>query len=103
MLATMPDWFYRTVAQRVLFALPDETGRAVALGVIGGLGKSACGRALIEFMIPRMPYFMVPRFVRVLPELPKTQSDKVQKPQLAATVDLARCWDRIAEGIILKG
>ncbi len=50
MLATMPDWFYRTVAQRVLFALPDETGRAVALGVIGGLGKSACGRALIEFM-----------------------------------------------------
>jgi hypothetical protein len=38
----------------------------------------------------------------VLPELPKTPSDKVQKPQLLATVDLAQCWDRIAEGIILK-
>ena len=49
-----------------------------------------------------MPYFMVPRFVRVLPELPKTQSDKVRKPELAVTVDLVQCWDRIAEGIILK-
>ena len=33
----------------------------------------------------------------------KTQSDKVQKPQLLATVDFTQCWDRIAEGIILKG
>jgi hypothetical protein len=46
----MPDWFYRTVAQRALFFLPDEAGRAVALGVIGTLGKSAPGRAVIEFM-----------------------------------------------------
>lgn len=75
----------------------------VLLAVSPREGASVEPRALIEFMIPRMPYFMVPRFVRMLPELPKTQSDKVQKPQLLATVDLAQCWDRIAEGIILKG
>ncbi len=46
----MPDWFYRTVAQRALFCLPDAAGRALALGVIGTLGKSAPGRAVIEFM-----------------------------------------------------
>jgi dihydroorotate dehydrogenase len=46
----MPDWFYRTVAQRVLFTLPDEAARGVALGVIGTLGKSGVGRSLIEFM-----------------------------------------------------
>ncbi|MBL9217384.1 MAG: hypothetical protein JNG82_02780 [Opitutaceae bacterium] len=46
----MPDWFYRTVAQRVLFSLPDETARSVALGVISTLGKSTPGRAVIEFM-----------------------------------------------------
>ncbi len=46
----MPDWFYRTVAQRVLFVLPDRTARALALGVIGPLGRSAPGRALIEFL-----------------------------------------------------
>ncbi len=46
----MPDWFYRTVAQRVLFSLPDEVARGVALGVIGTLGRSAPGRSVIEFM-----------------------------------------------------
>jgi dihydroorotate dehydrogenase len=46
----MPDWFYRTVAQRALFTLPDGIARCVALGVIGALGKRSVGRAAIEFM-----------------------------------------------------
>lgn len=46
----MPDWFYRTVAQKALFSLPGETGRALALGVIGALGKSVAGRRVIGFM-----------------------------------------------------
>jgi hypothetical protein len=46
----MPDWFYRTVAQRVLFSMPDETARGLALGVIGTLGNSALGRSVIDFM-----------------------------------------------------
>jgi hypothetical protein len=50
MVDGMPDWFYRTAAQRALFSLPDPVGRAIALGTIGALGRSALGRALIEFM-----------------------------------------------------
>ncbi len=46
----MPDWFYRTAGQRCLFALPDRIGRALALGTIGGLGRSAIGRACIDFL-----------------------------------------------------
>ena len=46
----MPDWFYRTVARRVLFALPASQGRAFALGVIGTLGRSRAGRKLIDFL-----------------------------------------------------
>ncbi len=46
----MPDWFYRTVARRVLFALPASQGRALALGVIGTLGRSRAGRKLIDFL-----------------------------------------------------
>jgi hypothetical protein len=46
----MPDWFYRTVARTSLFCLPDKAGRAVALTVIGTLGKTAPGRAMIDFM-----------------------------------------------------
>lgn len=46
----MPDWFYRTVAQRALFALPDSAARALALGTIGALGRNAPGRALIDLL-----------------------------------------------------
>lgn len=46
----MPDWFYRTVAQPALFRLPDRTARSVALGVIGVLGASRMGRAVIDFL-----------------------------------------------------
>ena len=38
------------MAQSVLFSLPDEAARGVALGVIGFLGKSAVGRSVIELM-----------------------------------------------------
>lgn len=49
-VGNVPDWFYRTVAQPVLFALPDKAARAVALGIMGTLGASRPGRALIDFM-----------------------------------------------------
>jgi hypothetical protein len=44
----VPDWFYRTVGQPALFALPDKAARAVALGVLGVLGSNRAGRAVIE-------------------------------------------------------
>jgi len=46
----MPDWFYRTAARPALFALPSPTARALALGLIGGLGRTRSGRAVIEFL-----------------------------------------------------
>ncbi len=49
-LAPMPDWFYRTLAQPVLFRLPDPAARALALRVIGSLGNFRGGHALIDFL-----------------------------------------------------
>ncbi len=46
----MPDWFYRTVARRALFTLSERQGRALALGVIGMLGRVGAGRAVIDFL-----------------------------------------------------
>lgn len=46
----VPDWFYRTVAQPMLFRLPDATGRAVALGMVGMLGRTAPGRWVIDLL-----------------------------------------------------
>ena len=57
---------------------------------------------LIGFLAERLASFMVPRYVEVLDELPKTPNDKVRK------VDLRRrgrdgiteqTWDREAAGV----
>jgi crotonobetaine/carnitine-CoA ligase len=57
---------------------------------------------LVQFLIPRMAHFMVPRYVRILPKLPKTPTNKVQKAQLRKEAVTADTWDREAAGIVLK-
>jgi dihydroorotate dehydrogenase len=46
----MPDWSYRTVLRPILFHLPPAAARDLALRVMGPLGRSAIGGALIDFM-----------------------------------------------------
>lgn len=59
-------------------------------------------QALIEFLIPRMTHFMVPRYVRVEPALPKTPSNKVQKTGLRAEGVTSTTFDREAVGIVVR-
>ena len=47
-------------------------------------------------------YFLVPRYIRVLDELPKTASAKVQKHVLRAEGITEDSWDREAHGIKLR-
>lgn len=46
----------------------------------------------------RLPYFAVPRFVRFLTALPKTQTEKVRKDELRAAGATPDTWDREASG-----
>jgi dihydroorotate dehydrogenase len=46
----MPDWFYRTVSQPVLFRLPARTARDLALGFLGRLARLPLGPAAIDFL-----------------------------------------------------
>jgi len=46
----MPDWFYRTVSQPVLFSLPAPRARDFALGFIGRLARLPFGPLLIDFL-----------------------------------------------------
>lgn len=50
--------------------------------------------ALVEHLRPRMPAFMLPRFVEIRAELPKTQTQKVRKDVLRAQGPGAATWDR---------
>jgi crotonobetaine/carnitine-CoA ligase len=59
---------------------------------------------LIEFCAARMAYFMVPRFLEVIPELPITPTEKVEKYKLreAAEKRISEIWDREKSGIVLE-
>ena len=46
----MPDWFYRTVSQPILFRFSAPRSRDFALGFMGGLGRLPFGPFLIDFL-----------------------------------------------------
>jgi crotonobetaine/carnitine-CoA ligase len=59
---------------------------------------------LVRFLDERLPYFMVPRYVEFLPELPKTPNQKVRKVELRRAGDRGiteASWDREKHGIKL--
>ena len=60
------------------------------------------GKDLIDFLLPRMAHFMVPRYIRILQSLPKTPSAKVQKEELRRQGITPDTWDGAAAGIVIK-
>ena len=58
--------------------------------------------ALIEFLVPRLAHFMIPRYVRTVEALPKTPTQKVQKHLLRSEGITADTWDREAAGIRIR-
>jgi crotonobetaine/carnitine-CoA ligase len=59
---------------------------------------------LVEHCRENMAYFMVPRYVDIVPELPKTMTEKVEKYKLKADAEARRAsiWDREKAGIVVK-
>jgi crotonobetaine/carnitine-CoA ligase len=57
---------------------------------------------LLEHLRRRLPYFMVPRYLRVLDQLPMTATGRVQKVTLREAGVTADTWDREAAGISVR-
>ncbi|MDO7843126.1 AMP-binding protein [Sphingomonas immobilis] len=57
---------------------------------------------MIEFLRPRMAHFMIPRYLRIVAELPKTPTMKVQKHVLRADGITPDTWDRVAAKIEIR-
>ncbi len=89
---------------------------AAAIGVKAGEGASSEDEIMIvciaegaapdpaeltHWMAERMPYFMVPRYIRFVPELPKTPTERVQKVKLRDEGITADTFDREAAGITI--
>jgi crotonobetaine/carnitine-CoA ligase len=57
---------------------------------------------LIEFLRPRLPHFMIPRYIRIAEDLPRTGTQKIIKAQLRSEGVTADTWDREKSGIKVK-
>lgn len=92
-----------------------DVREAAAVGVASGLieddvlvavapveGHTIDPAALIEFLRPRMAHFMIPRYIRILSELPKTATAKVRKNELREQGVTVDTWDREAAGLSVK-
>ncbi len=65
-------------------------------------GETLSPEALLDFAQERMAYFMVPRYVRFMDQMPKTPTEKVQKAVLRETGVSRDTWDREAAGYQVK-
>ncbi|WP_426244730.1 AMP-binding protein [Nocardioides sp. LHG3406-4] len=96
-LAGHPD-----VVEAAAVPVPSELGEDEVMAyVVPRPGSTIDYAELIAYCSERMAYFMVPRYLEQLPELPKTASQKIEKYKLmqAARERLDQLWDREVEGI----
>ncbi|GMM92181.1 AMP-binding protein [Qipengyuania sp. MTN3-11] len=91
------------VREAAAIAVPSEYSEDEVMVVVAPVpGQTIAHHDLAEFLIETMPYFMVPRYIRVLDELPKTPSAKVMKADLRAEGITEDTWDREAAGLRVK-
>jgi carnitine-CoA ligase len=97
--------------ERIVGSHPDVL-EAAAIGVGASEGASAedeilvclvardgCDLAgLLSWLDERMPYFAVPRFLRVVDHLPKTPTERVRKVELRERGITPDTYDRVVSG-----
>ena len=91
------------VREAAAIAVPSEYTEDEVMVVVAPVpGQSIDHRELAEFLIGNMPYFMVPRYIRTLDELPKTPSAKVMKADLRKEGVTDDTFDREKAGLRVR-
>jgi len=66
--------------------------------VITEKGKKIEPEKLLAYLEPRMPYFMIPRFIRFVGSFPKTGTQRTQKNKLREQGVTKDTWDMVKAG-----
>ena len=90
------------VLESAAVPVPSELGEdEVMLYVILRPDKELSPEELIAYCEEWMAYFMVPRYVEFIKELPKTPTEKIQKFELRKR-GTRKAWDREKAGYKLR-
>jgi crotonobetaine/carnitine-CoA ligase len=89
------------VAEAAAYPVPSDEGEdEIALAVVLADARTPLDvRVLFDHMARELPYFAVPRYVRVVAELPKTPTQKIQKNGLAVEGITEDMQDRVVLGL----
>ena len=83
--------------------VPSEFAEEEVMCVVAPVpGQRIDPKELLEFLLPRLPHFMVPRYVRIVDALPKTPTQKIQKHLLRSAGLTDDTWDREKAGVKIK-
>lgn len=92
------------VLESAAIGVPSEflSDDDVKLCVVIRAGMELEPEDLLAFLAAHLPHHMVPRYVEILPAMPRTPTQKVMKAQLRAAGLTPATWDRKAAGIDLR-
>ena len=94
---------YPEVLECAVFPIGSEHGEQEVMATLITRGPEALDpHKLIQFLDGQMPYFMIPRYIDIVSELPRTMTGKVQKYVLRERGVSDATWDRIAAGVKLS-
>lgn len=83
--------------------VPSELGEDEVMLIVSPAPDHAIEELeLFQFLVPRMAHFMLPRYIRIMDELPKTPTAKVEKHRLRSEGITTDTWDREEHGIKVK-
>ncbi len=89
-----------SVQEAAVYAVPSDLGEDdIMTSVVPVEDKSIDPEELVRFLEDKLAYFAIPRYVRVVNELPKTETHRVIKKTLQDTGVTEDTWDAEAHGI----
>ena len=91
------------VRESAVVGVPSEFGEDEVMAIVALVpGAEIDPVDVISFLTPRLPHFMVPRYIRFMADLPKTPTQKIEKHVLRSEGITPDTWDRERAGIRLK-
>jgi crotonobetaine/carnitine-CoA ligase len=93
------------VVEAAAVPVPSELGEDEVMAyLVAAPGVELDFRGVIEFCVENMAYYMVPRYLEVAEQLPKTPSEKIEKYKLKqdAAARLDQLWDREKAGVVVR-
>ncbi|MCK1392424.1 ATP-dependent acyl-CoA ligase [Bradyrhizobium sp. 1] len=91
------------VAACAIYPLPSELGEdEVAAAILLEPGQSLAPVDIVSHCEGKIAYFAIPRYVRIVKEMPLTENGKIKKGVLRDAGVTADIWDREAAGVKVR-